>query len=85
MEVTAWPHLKFANHKQRNDAYLQIDGHCEHGGVWHDQLATSCNHTTLTVPLVESEALLSRLLAPAKLAGVAVAKKRVHRQGPVTI
>ena len=38
-----------------------------------------------TLPLVESEALLSRLLAPAKLVGVAVAKKRVHRQGPVTI
>ncbi len=25
-------------HRQPNDAYLQIDGHCEHDGVWHDQL-----------------------------------------------
>ena len=38
---------------------------------------------TWAAPLVES--LLSRLVAPAKLVGVAVAKMRVHRQGPVTI
>ena len=40
---------------------------------------------TLAAPLVESEALLRRLLAPATLVGVAVAKIREHRQGPVTI
>ncbi len=28
----------FENHKQHSDACPQIDGHCEHDGVWHDQL-----------------------------------------------